>query len=326
MTSSGHGCYLKTPVTMPSPGGGPSLTVRLRLRSRHGAGQCSASTPPLKVEAEAQRSAAQQSRTGNESCAAVVRCGAARRRGAPCISQALPGLDALCALCCSAWAHSHHGAEPGRFDFPGYPPPRWVPTTWWLLGRGPLAALTDCQPPLAGGAQELRLLSSLVFVPLVSRRSRTWLRSSSVHILPVPICESFPRPRSSPRAEKLSPQRCLARSQHQGLSSRPVVVTRPSFPCPALRAKASNARPPLHLVPRTSASRFSSSREKLTSRTPFNAPPSLLSSPSPAGRPPQLPCACILVVLPLLFYSHPRLACPVRLRSVAHRRSLNGAT
>lgn len=183
--------------------------------------QRSSTPPPLKVEAEAQ-----DNRTGN----AAVRCGAARRRGAPCISQAPPpGLDGLRALRSSAWAH-HHGAGPGRFDFPGYPPLPWPTTTWWLLGRGPLAALTDCQPPLAGGAQELRLLSSLVFVPLVSRRSRTWLRSSSVHILPVPICESFPRPRSSPRAEKLSPQRCLARSQHQGLSSRPVVVTRPSFP------------------------------------------------------------------------------------------------
>lgn len=141
-----------------------------------------------------------------------------------------------------------------------------------------MAALTDCQPPRAGGAQELRLLSSLVFVPLVSRRSRTWLRSSSVHILPVPICESFPRPRSSPRTEKLSPQRCLAISQHQGLSSRPVVVTRPSFPCPASQ---SNARPPLHPIPRTSASRFSSSRSACFAslHVPHLTPPLVWSCP-----------------------------------------------
>ncbi|KAH7273983.1 hypothetical protein B0J15DRAFT_116119 [Fusarium solani] len=324
MTSSGHGCYLRDASDDAFPRGRPKLdgasTAEVTAR-------CWAVQRINTTLESGSGSAAQQSRTGNESCAAVVRCGAARRRGAPCISQAPPGLDALRALCCPAWAHSHHGARPGRFDFPVYPPLPWAPTTWWLLGRGPLAALTDCQPLLAGGAQELRLLSSLVFVPLVSRRRRTWLRSNSVHILPVPICESFPRPRSSPRAEKLSPQRCLAISQHQGLSSRPVVVTRPSFPCPASQ---SNARPPLHPIPRTSASRFSSSRSACFAslHVPHLTPPPSL----------VLSCRLLLLLAARLSslvrafllscpsYFILTLAWPVRLRSVAHRRSLDGAT
>lgn len=66
--------------------------------------------------------------------------------------------------------------------------PRTTPVNGCSNGRF-LAALTDFQLLLAPKPDELRLHSSqgLVSVPLVSCRSRAWLRSSSVHILPVPF-------------------------------------------------------------------------------------------------------------------------------------------